>query len=83
VQLAVEETKTGVALSSTEAEFVLASELGKNIKFLRSLIDEVNGGQAILPSHISEDNTGAIFLMKNNGIRSMTKARRHSDAFPQ
>jgi hypothetical protein len=75
--------QAGVALSSTEAEFVSASELGKDIKFLRSLIDEVT--QAVMPSHISEDNTGAIFLMKNNGIGSRTKdqARRHSDAFPQ
>jgi hypothetical protein len=33
----------------------------------------VTGSQAVLPSHISEDNTGAIFLMKNNGIGSRTK----------
>jgi hypothetical protein len=26
-----------------------------------------------MPNHISEDNTGAIFLMKNNGIGSRTK----------
>jgi hypothetical protein len=65
--------QTGVALSSTEAEFASASELGKDIKFYRSLIDEVTGGIPILPSHISEDNTGAIFLMKNNGIGSRTK----------
>ncbi len=49
--------QTGVALSSTEAEFVSASELGKDIKYLRSLVDEVTGGQAVLPSHTSEDNT--------------------------
>jgi hypothetical protein len=65
--------KTGVALSSTEAELASASELGKDIKFLRSLIDEVTGGQAVMPSHISEDNTGAIFLMKKNGVSSRTK----------
>jgi hypothetical protein len=52
---------------------VSASELGKDIKFLRSLTDEVTGGQAVMPSHISEDNAGAIFLMKNNGIGSRTK----------
>jgi hypothetical protein len=65
--------QTSVALSSTEAEFVSASELGNDIKFLRSLIDEMSGGQAVMPSHISEDNTGAIFLMKNYGIGSRTK----------
>jgi hypothetical protein len=37
-----------------EAEFVSASELDKNNKFLRSLIDEVTGDQAVLPSHINE-----------------------------
>jgi hypothetical protein len=62
--------QTCVAVSSTEAEFASASELGKDIKFLRSLIDEMTGGQAVVPSHISEDNTGAIFLMQNNGIVS-------------
>jgi hypothetical protein len=61
--------QTGVFLSSTDAEFVSASELGRDIKFLGSLIDEVTGGQAIPPSH----NTGAIFLMRNNGIGSRTK----------
>jgi hypothetical protein len=33
----------------------------------------MTGGQAVLPSHFSEDNTGAIFLMKNNGVSSRTK----------
>jgi hypothetical protein len=33
----------------------------------------MTGGQAVLPSHISEDNTGAIFLMTNNGVSSRTK----------
>jgi hypothetical protein len=37
------------------------------------LIDERTAGQAVLPSHISEDNTRAIFLMKNNGIGPRTK----------
>jgi hypothetical protein len=55
--------QTGVALSSTEAELASTSELGKDIKFFRSLIDEVTGGQAVLPSHLSEDNTGAIFFL--------------------
>jgi hypothetical protein len=54
--------QTGVALSTTEAELASASELGKDIKFFRSMIDEVTGGQAVLPSRISEDNTEAIFL---------------------
>jgi hypothetical protein len=65
--------QTGVASSSTGAELASASELGKDIKFLRSLIDEMTGGQAVLPSHFSEDNTGAIFLMKNTGVSSRTK----------
>jgi hypothetical protein len=62
---------------------VSASELDRDIKFLLSLIDEVTSGQAVMPSHISEDNAGAIFLMKNNGIGSRAKKRRHKDAFPQ
>jgi hypothetical protein len=56
-----------------EAEFVSASELGKDIKFLPSLIAKVTNGQAVMPSHMSEDSTRAIFLMKNNGIGSRTK----------
>jgi hypothetical protein len=66
--------QSGVALSSTEGEFESASELSKDIKFLRSLlINEVTGGQAVMPSHISKDNTGVIVLTKDNGIGSRTK----------
>ena len=52
-----------VTVSSTEAEYVALSNGSKETKFITNLLTEVTN--VIMPSLLSEDNTGAIFLSKN------------------
>ena len=62
-----------VALSSTEAEFAAASEAGKMILYLRSILDEINVPQENATT-LYEDNDGAL-LMANAG--QPTRRTRH------
>ena len=62
----------GVTLSSTEAEYVALSMAATEVKFLRMLIQEITGEKP-LTSILREDNTGAIFLSKNEQIGPKTK----------
>jgi hypothetical protein len=62
-----------VSLSSTEAEFIAASEAGKYILYIRTILKEIG-----LPQHLAtilyEDNQGAL-LMAN--AQQPTKRTRH------
>ena len=60
-----------VTMSSTEAEYVALSDGSKETTFMTNLLGEL--GHLVLPSIISEDNTGAIFLTKNKQVGACTK----------
>ena len=62
----------GVTLSSREAEYVALSTAATEVKFLRMLIQKITGEKP-LTSLLREDNTGAIFLSKNEQIGPKTK----------
>ena len=64
-----------VALSSTEAEFSAASEAGKMVLYLRSILDEINVPQDNATT-LYEDNDGTL-LMANAG--QPTRRTRHID----
>jgi hypothetical protein len=64
-----------IALSLTEAEFTAASEAGKTILYLQSILHELGFSQ-YLPTIIFEDNTGA--LHKANA-QQPTGRTRHMD----
>ena len=60
-----------VTLSSTEAEYIALSDCSKEIKFEWMLLKELlNLTKAAI---IYEDNTGAIFLVKNQQVGARTK----------
>ena len=61
-----------VTLSSTEAEYVAASLCATEIKFVSMLLDELKADYP-KPAVMREDNTGAIFLMKNDQVGQRTK----------
>ena len=61
--------------SSTEAEFIAAVEAGKQILYLRSILDEINMPQESA-TVLYEDNQGAL-LMAN--AQQPTKRSRHMD----
>jgi hypothetical protein len=56
-----------VTLSSTEAEYISASTGAQNIIIFIMFLQEC-GFEVILPGIPVEDNTGAIFLIKNQQI---------------
>ena len=64
-----------VAMSSTEAEFIAAAEAGKQILYIRSILEEIS-----VPQHeattLYEDNQGAL-LMAN--AQKPTKRTKHMD----
>jgi hypothetical protein len=60
-----------VTLSSTKAEYVCLSDGSKETTFAMHLLSKVS--YVDLPSVIAEDNTGAIFLSKNQQVGSRTK----------
>jgi hypothetical protein len=65
-------TQNSVTLSVTEAEYVSASTGGQEIVFLTMLLREC-GIEVKLPGILLEDNTGAIFLIKNQQVGVRTK----------
>ena len=60
-----------MTLSSTEAEYVALSECSQETKFEWMLLNELLGSTQ--PATIYEDNTGAIFLVKNHQVGARTK----------
>jgi hypothetical protein len=64
-----------IALSSTEAEFTAASEAGKTILYLRSILQELGFSQ-YLPTVMFEDNTGALHMAN---AQQPTCRTRHMD----
>lgn len=61
-----------VALSTTEAELVSASEACREATWLCKLLNDM-GMQEILPVQIKEDNQGCIKLMQSEGYNARTK----------
>ena len=64
-----------VALSSTEAEFVSASDTGKSALYVRSILDDL-GFQQTSPTKLHIDNAGAVFMVS---AQAPTKRTRHVD----
>ena len=64
-----------IALSSTEAEFVAASETGKMIRYPRSLLHDLGHGLPD-PTVLNIDSTGTTFMI---GAQAPTKRTRHID----
>ena len=64
-----------IALSSTEAEFVAASDTGKSILYLRSLLSEL-GFPLTFPTPLLVDNRGALYMVES---QAPTKRTRHVD----
>ena len=61
-----------VALSSTEAEYMSASDSAKDAKWIRQLLHDL-GYECLTPTPIMVDNQGAIHLSKNPGHHQRTK----------
>jgi hypothetical protein len=64
-------TQASVTLSSTEAEYVSLASGATEVKFVQQLLEEI--AECNTPGIIMEDNTGAIFLVKNQQVSSRTK----------
>jgi hypothetical protein len=64
-------TQASVTLSSTEAEYASLAAGATQVKFVQQLLEEI--AECITPGIILEDNTGAIFLVKNQQVGSRTK----------
>ena len=60
-----------VALSTTEAEYVAATEASKEMVWLQSFLDEL--GKENKSSRLYSDSQSAIFLAKNPAFHSRTK----------
>ena len=69
-----------VVLSTTEAEYVVISEVVKEIKFIYQLLESMDV-KVLLPIKVRVDNIGAIWLANNSGVSERTKhvdTRAHS-----
>ncbi|KAI2502314.1 hypothetical protein MHU86_12118 [Fragilaria crotonensis] len=64
-----------VALSSTEAEFVAASDTGKTAIYMRTILSDLGFSQDN-PTQLLIDNTGAVFMID---AQAPTKRTRHVD----
>ena len=60
-----------VSLSSTESEYKSLCSASKEVKFQQILLEEIASVE--LPGILMEDNTGAIFLVKNKQVGMRTK----------
>ena len=65
------QTQRSVTLSSTEAEYCALATGAQEAVFQSMLLEEIIGHR--LPSILLEDNTGAIFLVKNQQVGPRTK----------
>ena len=61
-----------VVLSTTEAEYVVISEVVKEIKFIYELLESMDV-KVPLPVKVRVDNIGAIWLANNSGVSERTK----------
>jgi hypothetical protein len=64
-------TQGSVTLSSSEAEYVAIAAAAQEVRFTQQLLEEIL--MCIKPAIIYEDNTGAIFLVKNQQVGQRTK----------
>jgi hypothetical protein len=64
-------TQSSVTLSSCEAEYGSLASGATQVKFVQQLLEEI--AECKTPGIIMEDNTGAIFLVKNQQVGSRTK----------
>jgi hypothetical protein len=55
----------------TKAEYIAAALAACEIKFIQTLLEEIL--EVELPGILREDNTGCIFLVKNQAVGSRTK----------
>lgn len=62
----------GVAISSTEAEYVLLREVFMEVKFILYILDSM-GVKVELPIEVGVDNIGAIWLARNKTSSDRTK----------
>ena len=67
----VSKTQTSTTLSSTEAEYVSLSMGAQEVKFMQMLLEELV--ETKTPGIILEDNTGAIYLVRNQQVGQRTK----------
>ena len=56
-----------VVLSTTEAEYVVISEVVKEIKFIYQLLESMDV-KVPLPIKVRVDNIGAVWLANNSGV---------------
>ena len=62
-----------VALSTTEAEFMAASDAAREIIWLRDLLQELSQDDSSAATPLYQDNQGAIFLENNNCSNQRSK----------
>jgi hypothetical protein len=67
----ISKTQGSVTLSSSEAEYVAIATAAQEVRFTQQLLEEIMS--CVLPAIIYEDNTGAIFLVKNQQVGQRTK----------
>ena len=65
-------TQTTVSMSSTEAEYIALRKCEQESVFQSNLLNEL-GETNCYPAEVLEDNSGAIFLMKNKQVSPRTK----------
>lgn len=64
-------TQHTTSMSSTEAEYYSAAKAVQTMLFKINLLNEIT--RAVTPGILAEDNTGCIFLIKNQATSSRTK----------
>ena len=64
-------TQSSTTLSSTEAEYFALSMATQEVRFIQQLLEEIH--ENVTPAIIKEDNTSAIFLVKNRQVGQRTK----------
>jgi hypothetical protein len=67
----ISKTQGSVTLSSAEAEYVAIATAAQEVRFTQQLLEEIM--MCVIPAIIYEDNTGAIFLVKNQQVGQRTK----------
>lgn len=66
--------QTGITLSSTEAEYVALATGGTEVRFLNSLLAEIDDNSEERPrAKLYEDNQAAIFISKHQQLSQRTK----------
>ncbi len=64
-------TQGSVTLSSSESEYAALATAAQEVRFTQQLLEEIMS--CVHPAIIYEDNTGAIFLVKNQQVGQRTK----------